>query len=167
MNRPKRRIETVHVGNASAKIYRRTRTIGRHQYPTFEVCDYTGGRRRLRSFADHQAAVREAERLARQLATGDAMAAFMSGREAASFDRCLELLQAAGDPPELACARYAEAVGVGNMLSPAARLYVDRRPLAHGLRALGRPKTGAPCSCPHAGHFQGNPERRRNRSGNS
>ena len=60
---PKRRIETVHVGNARVKIYRRTRTVGGNQYPTFEVCDYTGGRRRLRSFADQQAAVREAERI--------------------------------------------------------------------------------------------------------
>ena len=40
------------------------------------------------------------------------MAAAMSGHEAASFGRCIELLRAVGDPPELACARYAEAVGV-------------------------------------------------------
>ena len=57
------------------------------------------------------------------------MAATMSGREAASFARCLELLRAVGDPPELACARYAEAVGVlgnGSLLCAAARFYLER-----------------------------------------
>jgi len=131
MKHPKRRIETVRVGNAAVKIYRRTRTVDGNRYPTFEVCDYTGGRRRLRSFADHQAAQREARRIAGLLAKGDAVAAALSGQEAAGFARCLELLRAVGDPPELACARYAEAVGVlgnGGLLSPAARFYVERHP---------------------------------------
>jgi hypothetical protein len=131
MKRPKRRIETVRVANAAVKIYRRTRTVDGNRYPTFEVCDYTGGRRRLRSFADHQAAQREARRIAGLLAKGDAVAAALSGQEAASFARCLELLRAGGDPPELACARYAEAVGIlgnGSLLSPAARFYLERHP---------------------------------------
>lgn len=63
LKRPKRRIETDCVGNAAVKIYRRTRTVDGNRYPTFEVCDHTGGRRRLRSFADHQAAKREARRV--------------------------------------------------------------------------------------------------------
>ena len=65
------------------------------------------------------------------LAKGDAVAAALSGQEAASFARCLELLRAVGDPPELACARYAEAVGVlgnGSLLSAAARFYLERHP---------------------------------------
>jgi len=56
MKRSKRRVETVRVGNAAVKIHRRTRTVDGNRYLTFEVCDYTGGRRSLRSFADHQAA---------------------------------------------------------------------------------------------------------------
>lgn len=104
MKHPKRRIETVRVGNAAVKIYRRTRTVDGNRYPTFEVCDYTGGRRRLRSFADHQAARREAQRIAGLLANGDAVAAAPSGQEAASFARCIELLRAVGDSPEPACA---------------------------------------------------------------
>jgi hypothetical protein len=131
MKRPKRRIETVRVGNAAVKIYRRTRTVDGNRYPTFEVCDHTGGRRRLRSFADHQAARREARRIAGLLAKGDAVAAALSGQEAASFARCLELLRTVGDPPELACARYAEAVGVlgnGSLLPAAARFYLERHP---------------------------------------
>ena len=101
------------------------------RYPTFEVCDYTGGRRRLRSFADHQAAQKEARRIARLLAKGDAVAAALSGQEAASFARCLELLRAVGDLPELACARYTEATGLlgnGTLLPSAVRFYVERHP---------------------------------------
>jgi len=131
MKHRKRRIETIRVGNAAVKIYRRTRAVDGNRYPTFEVCDYTGGRRRLRSFADHQAAQREARRIAGLLAKGDAVAAALSGQEAASFARCLELLRAVGAPPELACARYAEAVGVlgnGSLLSAAARFYLERHP---------------------------------------
>jgi len=107
MERRRRRIETVLVGNARVKIYRRTRTVAGHKYLTYEVCDYTSGHRQLRGFADHQAARKEARRIAGWLAKGDAVAAAVSGREAASFARCLELLRRVGDPPELACARYA------------------------------------------------------------
>jgi hypothetical protein len=96
-NHLNRRIETIRVGNAAVNIYRRTRTVDGNRYPTFEVCDYTGGRRRLRSFAEHQAAQREARRIARLLAKGDAVAAALPGQEAASFAWCLELLRAVGD----------------------------------------------------------------------
>ena len=125
------KIETVTVGNARVKIYRRTRTVSGNEYPTFEVCDYTAGRRKLRSFADHGEALKEALRIARLLATGDAVAAAMSGKEAASFGRCMELLRSTGEPPELACARYAEALGVlgnGNLLTTAAKFYLERHP---------------------------------------
>jgi integrase len=131
MKRRLRRIETVQAGNARVKIYRRTRSVAGHNYATFEVCDYTSGHRKLRSFADHQAALQEAHRLAKLLARGDAVAASISGREAASFGRCLELLKRTGDAPELACARYAEAsevLGNGNLLAPAARFYMERHP---------------------------------------
>ena len=131
MWRRRRRIEPVLVGNARVKIYRRTRTVAGHKYLTYEVCDYTSGRRQLRGFADHQAARKEARRIAGWLAKGDAVAAAVSGREAASFARCLELLRSVGDPPELACARYAEAVGIlgnGSLLSTAAQFYLERHP---------------------------------------
>jgi len=131
MKQRRGRIETVLVGNARVKIYRRTRTVAGNDYPTFEVCDYTSGQRKLRSFADHQAARKEAQRIARLLAKGEAVAAALSGREAASFGHCLELLRSVGAPPELACARYAEAVGIlgnGSLLSTAARFYLERHP---------------------------------------
>ena len=131
MKRRTRRIESVRVGNVRVKIYRRTRTVAGNKYATFEVCDYTSGERQLRSFADHQAARKEAQRIAELLAKGDAVAAAMSGREAASLGRCLELLRSVGEPPELACARYAEAVGIlgnGSLLSTASRFYLERHP---------------------------------------
>ena len=64
------------------------------RYPTFEVCDYTSARRRMRSFAEHQAA----RRIAGLLAEGDAVAVAVSGWEAASLSRCLEWLRAVGEP---------------------------------------------------------------------
>ena len=64
MKRRRRRIETVQAGNARVKIYQRSRTVAGHKYPTFEVCDYSSGHRRLHSFADHQAALQEAQCLA-------------------------------------------------------------------------------------------------------
>ena len=73
MNRTKAKktkVETVHVGNARVKIYRRVRTVAGNAYPTFEVCDFTSGRRKLRSFAYHKAALDEAMRIARLLSTG-------------------------------------------------------------------------------------------------
>jgi len=133
MERKTRRIETVHLGNATVKIYKRFRTVHGNSYPTFEVADFVSipGRRKMRMFADHQAAVKEATRICRLLATGDALAAAMSGKEAAAFGRCLELLRPVGDAPELACARYAKAasvLGSGDLLEAAARFYVEGHP---------------------------------------
>jgi hypothetical protein len=65
------------------------------------------------------------------LAKGDSVAAALSGQEAARFERCLGLLRTVGEPPELACARYAEAVGIpgnGSLLATAARFYLERHP---------------------------------------
>jgi len=119
------------VGNARGKICRRTGNVVGHNHLTYEVCNYTSGRRQLRGFADHQAARNEARRIAGLLAKGDAVAAAVSGREAASLGRCLEILRSVGEAPELACARYAEAVGIlgnGSLLAAAARFYLERHP---------------------------------------
>lgn len=48
VKRRRRKIETVLFGNARVKIYRRTRKVAGNKYSTFEVCDYTSGRRKLR-----------------------------------------------------------------------------------------------------------------------
>ena len=112
------------------RIYRRQRptTTGKCR-TVFEVSDYTGGARRLRSFTDHAAARREAERIARQLASGDATAATMRNREAASFGRALELLRPTGTALEVATAAYAKAFEIlgGNVVIKAARFYARHR----------------------------------------
>lgn len=131
MKRKSRRLEIVRVGNAVVRLYRRRRLMNGTRYESWLLADHTSGKRVLRSFADHQEALREAQRIARQLASGDAVAAGLSGKEAASLGRALQLLRECGEPLELAVARYVAAVRVlGNseLLAPAARFYLERHP---------------------------------------
>jgi integrase len=108
--RSKGKPETVKVGNVTVKVYRRERPTTTGQWRTiYEVCDYTAGVRRLRGFSEHGEARREAQRIAGQLATGDATAAQMLGSEAASYGRAVELLRPTGASLELASAIYAKA----------------------------------------------------------
>ena len=121
----KAKIETVTVGNAIVKIYKRER---HSQYGTrlvFEVADYSAGTRTLRSFSTHTQARQEAEKVARQLSTGDAAAASMRNHEAASYGRAMQLLRPTGASLELAAAVYArcfELLG-GDTLTEAASFY--------------------------------------------
>ncbi len=119
---------SVQVGGTVVKVYRRQRCDGAFSY---EVADYSTGRRKLRSFSDSDKAMSEAIRLARLMASGDSVAARITGREAASFGRAVELLRESGDPVELACARYAAAVkmlGDGGRLEQAVKFFLDRNP---------------------------------------
>ena len=100
----------VSVGNVTVKIYSRQRRTALGQRRTvFEVSDYTGGIRRLRGFTDAGEARREAEKIARQLSTGNATAASMKNSEAASFGRAIELLKPVGISLEVAAANYGKA----------------------------------------------------------
>ncbi len=122
--------ETVTVGNIKVSIYKRTRptAIGKER-SVFEVADYTAGTRRLRSFTDHAEARREAERIARQLSTGDATAAQMLNSDAASYGRALELLRPTGATLEMASATFAkcfEILGSDAMID-AAKFYRRHR----------------------------------------
>ena len=87
----------------------------------------------MRGFADHQAARKEARRIAGWLAKGDAVAAAVSGREAATYGRYLELLRGVGASPELAFTRYVEAVGSQFLHRQSApyRTQVRRKPAAY------------------------------------
>ena len=74
-------------------------------------------------------ATREANRIARLLARGDATAASFRNKDAASYGRAIELLAETGDSLELAASRYAEAVkvlGNGSRLVNASRSFVQR-----------------------------------------
>jgi len=116
-------VETVTVGSVKVKLYSRTKGDG---YQIFEVADYsTRGKRRLRSFSDYGRAKSEAERIARLMASGEAHAARMTGSEAASYGRAVELLHDTGTPIELAAAHYAEAFRIlgGDRIIEAAKFF--------------------------------------------
>lgn len=124
------RPETVTVGNVMVRIYRRQRPTTTGKCRTiFEVSDYTGGARRLRGFTDHGAARKEAERIARQLASGEATAAQIRGADAASYGRALELLRPTGAALEVAAAAYAKAFEIlrGDAVIEAAKFYARHR----------------------------------------
>ena len=96
---------------------------------TFEVSDYTNGKRRFRVFSDETEAKREAERIARQLATGEATAASLRNTDAASYGRAIELLSPVGIPLEVAAGNYAKAFEIlgGDFIIEAAQFYARHR----------------------------------------
>jgi integrase len=119
----------VTVGNITIKIYKRQRPTASGKCRTvFEVADYSNGIRRLRGFNDGEEARREAEKIARQLSTGDATAATMRNSDAASFGRATELLRPTGASLEMAAAVYAKTFEIlgGELHIEAARFYVSR-----------------------------------------
>ena len=95
----------------------------------FEVADYTTGRRVLRSFTEHGEARREAERVARQISTGEVTAATMSNAQAASFGRAVELLRPTGLALEVAAGIVAKAHEIlgGDFHIEAAKFYKMHR----------------------------------------
>jgi len=124
--KPRRKPLLVKEGLVVVKIYH-TKPAGRAAL--WQVADRTGGKRVLRSFTDKQAAVTEAERIARALSSGQTEAALMGSKEAASYGRAIELLRPTGDSLELASARYAAAVkilGSGANLEKACAEFVAR-----------------------------------------
>ncbi|MCP5517642.1 MAG: hypothetical protein H7A45_10360 [Verrucomicrobiales bacterium] len=120
--------ERVTVGSVTVRIYPRTKPAG---YVAYEAADYSLGRRRLRSFADHAKARREAERIAGLMAAWEATAAQIRGPEAASYGRAVELPRPTGDALELVASRYDKAVkplGDGSRIAEAVRFFLARNP---------------------------------------
>lgn len=119
--------QRVKVGSVSVTVYRRTRADGSHG---FEVADYSTGSRRLRSFPTADSALAEAQRIARLMASGDATAAQVTGRDVASYGRAIELLRPAGLAIELAAANYARAFDIlgGDRILEAANFFAARNP---------------------------------------
>lgn len=116
----------IKAGSVRVPVYR-TASRGR---PLFQVSDYSGGRRRLRSFADLGVARAEAERIANRLAAGEVVAAGLGAADRASLGRALELLRPTGVALEIACATFSEAHRLlgGNRVLEAARDYARRHP---------------------------------------
>ena len=115
------------TGSVTVKVYRRIRADGEYGY---EVADYSTGTRRLRSFPTAEKALKEAKRLADLLASGNAQAAMMTNKEAASFGRAAELARPTGLPLELIAANYAKAFGIlgGDKIVAAAEYYATHSP---------------------------------------
>lgn len=120
-------IEEVKVGNVAVRIYKGRHSSGRDRW---RVADHSTGERRLRDFYDANLARQEAGRIARLLANGEAEAASLTGKEAASYGRAIELLRPTGLPLEIAAATVAEAVALlgGNHLVEAVRFFARHRP---------------------------------------
>jgi len=113
--------ETVKVGNAVVRIYRRKKTVKvklksgktvRKKYTVFAVEDYTNGTRRFHDTTKHAKAVATAQRIADQLSTGQTTAASMTNTQAASYGRAVELLRPTGVALEVAAGIFAEAFAI-------------------------------------------------------
>ena len=125
----RRKPETVKVGNIVVRIYRRQTTVKGREYQTYQVEDYTTGRRVLRSISDHGEAIQEAERIANQLSTGEVTAAQMSNSEAADYGSSVETLRPTGIGIVSAAAIVAKAVEIlgGDRIIEAARFFARHR----------------------------------------
>jgi integrase len=118
--------ETVKCGSVVVKIYNREKRVGGRTYTAYEVADFTGGRRKMRSFNDHGKARSCAADIARRLAQGESTMAAMRNTDAASYARALELLKPSGTALETACATYSRAVEAlgGDMITEAVAFYL-------------------------------------------
>lgn len=132
--------EQIKVGNVIVKIYKRDRKTAIGKRTVFEVADYTNGVRRLRGFNGLGVARTEAEKIARQLSSGNATAATMRNPEAASYGRAVEILRNAGldTPLELVAAHYVEAVQIlgTDKVVAAAQDYIRRNPVERRPRTV-------------------------------
>jgi len=138
--------EIVKVGNVIVRIYKRMRKMAKGKYRRiFEVADYSTGARQLRGFKDHEAALDAADKIARQIASGNTTAATMLNSEAASYGRAVELLRPTGATLEVASAVYAKAYEIlgGDYISEAAMFFarhradqITRRTVAEAVKEL-------------------------------
>jgi len=132
--------EAISVGNVAVKLYRRRRPTanGKKRRTIYEIADYTSGIRRLQSFTDHGEAWAKADSIAKQLATGDALAASMTNAQAASYGNAVEILRPTGISLELAAAHYTEAFTIlgGDRIIEAAKEFIRRNPTERPARTV-------------------------------
>jgi integrase len=122
---------SVEVGNVTVTIYRRKRqtTSGKSRI-TYEVADKKpNGQRRFKGFSTETAARLEAERIARQMVSGNAVAAMMTNSEAEAYGRAVERLRPVGIDVDIAAANYAKAFEIlgADLILEAARFYKRHR----------------------------------------
>lgn len=102
--------KTAVIGNVRVRIYHVRRKADGREF--WQVADYSSGKRRLISFADQDAAQREAVRIAQALASGKVAALELGPQERAAYGRAMELLRPTGIPLEVAAATFAQAMAL-------------------------------------------------------
>lgn len=124
----------VKVGNVTVKIYR----VKTRDYESFQVADFTSGKRKLISFASEQEARDEATKIAVKVATLDAGFLKLSGQDQASYVRAMELIKPMGIPLELVAAQAAEMHKLMGGRSPliAVDYFVKRNPVTPPQRTV-------------------------------
>ncbi len=95
----------VTVKCCTVKIYTRSKD-GRNYY---QLADYSGGQRKLRSFTDETEAREEAKRIAGLISQGDAQAAQMTGEDRQRYFAILNIFKAIAVDPVAAASEYVAA----------------------------------------------------------
>ena len=133
-------VRSVSFGNVAVDIYSRAKKVNGYAYTVFEVADFTQGKRRMRSFTKLEKAIAEAERIAKQLSSGNSLAAQMDSSEAASWGNAVQTLRAAGIETALPTVadRYAEAVKIlgSENIVEAIKEHVRRNPFERPARTV-------------------------------
>ncbi len=120
----------VRAGNAQVRIYTRTQTKASGEYRVFEVADYSGGKRKLLSFADEAEARTRANEIAVRMANLEGAVLTLRSRDRESYVRALETLKPAGVELDVAVAQFAEAharLG-GRSIAEAVSFFVAKNP---------------------------------------
>jgi len=92
-------------GNVSVRIHHVQRKSDGRQF--WQVADYTTGKRRLVSFADRAEAENEAQRIAKNLASGKVVALELGPHDHAAYGRAMKLLRPTGVSLDVAAATFA------------------------------------------------------------
>ena len=126
----------IRKGNTVVRIYRIENRGGRI---TYQVADYSSGKRRLKTFTDLAEARRQAGFVATKMQAGEVDALRISPADRASYSRAVEALRPTGAALEIAATVYAEAVKIlgGDRIIEAAKDYSKRHPANLPRRTVG------------------------------
>ncbi|MBM3840279.1 MAG: hypothetical protein FJ398_20405 [Verrucomicrobia bacterium] len=118
---------TIKRGFVTVKIYRTRSALG---YESFQMADYSSGRRKIRTFSDLLEAKKEAGLIADRMSHGDLDVLTLRSEDRAAYLRAVEALRGTGFPLEVAAVQFAEASKIlgGDSIIEAARFYAKRHP---------------------------------------
>ncbi|MBN2506045.1 MAG: hypothetical protein JXQ71_05070, partial [Verrucomicrobia bacterium] len=124
----------VAVGNVKVRIYcrvqRKMAKKGFKVYRTWQVADYSGGKRKLLAFADRDMARTKATEIATRLANMEGAVLTLKDDDRLSYVRALDVLKPTGIGIERAAAEFADAHGKlgGRSIAEAVNFFVQRNP---------------------------------------